>query len=685
MRTQTTLLATIVLWACITSCQTADDPFRWLEDVDGEQALAWVEAHNEQTLTSLQNHPAFDTIYRRSLEIYHSEEAILPWEVRGDFVYDLLQEEQHARGVWRRAPLESYLEGEPDWEVVLDLDALSQAEGENWVFKGAQCLPPAYARCMFRLSRGGSDAAEIREFDVERKAFVEDGFFLPEARTFYEWKDTNALYVATDFGEGTTTESGLPQVVKEWERGTPLKQAKIIFETDSRGAWVFPWVERAGGRSYALIIHKASRYETILFALNESQLRELRIPGDARIRIHPGLGMLVILLKSDWTVGGATYPEGALLCIDYERFLAGYRNFELVFTPQERAHVFSFSVTESLLLVSILRDATRQLYRYRRENGHWILDPVDTPEHVNTYHTGQVEGSDQFFLTSEGFLTPPTLSLAREDGTVIRVEQQEPQFDAGPYTVGRIEATSADGTLVPYFIVHRRDMVFDGQNPTLLHGFGGYGMSRVPYYDPVLGAAWLERGGVYVLANIRGGGEFGPSWHRAALREHRQRAFDDFIAVAEDVIARSISSPKHLGIMGHSNGGLLVGAVLTQRPELFNAAVALNPLLDLSRVSDRDELGDAKDPNDWEYMRKYSPYHNVSPRKTYPKALFVTARTDDRAPPGDARKMAARMEETGHSVYFYEAKEGGHGGGVTPHQRALRNALIFTYLLDQLR
>jgi prolyl oligopeptidase len=538
---------------------------------------------------------------------------------------------------------------------------------------------------MVRLSRGGSDAAEIREFDTERKTFVEDGFLLPEARTFYEWKDANALYVATDFGEGSTTETGLPQVVKEWQRGTPLSQATMIFETDFRGAWAFPIVEWGNGRHHALINHRVSRYETIRLALNEGRLQEIPLPRDARIRINPGLGTLVTLLASDWSVAGATYPEGAVLSIDYEGFLTGDRQFEVVFLPEERAQVLSFSNNGNLLLVNTLRDAAPRLLRYRRENERWTLDPLATPEHVNTLLFGWIGSSDQFFFTSEGFLTPPTLNLAREDGTVIRVRQQAPQFDAGQYTVSRNEATSPDGTRIPYFLVHRRDMVSDGANPALLDGYGGYGISRLPQYDPTLGAQWLERGGVYALANIRGGSELGPSWHRAAQRENRQRAFDDFVAVAEDLIARGISSPQHLGIMGHSNGGLLVGAVLTQRPELFKAVVALNPLLDLSQVSDRDELGDAEDPRDWEYMKQYSPYHNLSPQITYPEVLFVTSTTDDRAPPGDARKMAARMEDMGHPVSFYEVGEGTHGGGVTLHQQATRDGLIFAYLLDQLR
>jgi prolyl oligopeptidase len=535
---------------------------------------------------------------------------------------------------------------------------------------------------MVRLSRGGRDAAEIREFDMERRAFVEDGFFLPEARTFYEWKDANTLYVATDFGEGTTTRYGWPRIVKVWKRGTSLDEAQVLFEADSTDRMALPIVERFGGRSYHLIVHVVSRYETNHFVLENGQLIRLDMPGDARIR--PTKDQLVILLNSDWIIGEANYAQGTLLSIDYDDFLSGSRDFEVIFEPDERAHVNFFEAMENFLLVNMLHNARSELYRYRREDGRWTPERVAAPDYTSTYLASWDRSSGRFFFTFQGFLTPPTLGLARNDGTVVRVRHQPAFFEVESFIVMQHEATSRDGTKIPYFIVHHREMKRDGHNPTLLYGYGGYRTPMLPSYEPVVGTAWLERGGVYVLANIRGGGEFGPRWHQAALRENRQRAFDDFIAVAEDLIARDITSPKHLSIMGHSNGGLLVGAVFTQRPDLFNAVACLNPVLDLQDVRD-DELGDADNPDDWAYMKKYSPYHNVSRDKAYPRVLFITGRTDDRVPPGDARKMAAKMEGMGYDVYFYESEEGGHGGAVSVEQRAFRNALIYSYLLNQLR
>jgi prolyl oligopeptidase len=670
--------------------QTAEDPYRWLDEVEGEKALAWVAAHNEQTLAALQAYPAFEAIYSKNLEIYSSAEDLSVPQIRGDYVYDLWQDEEHERGLWRRTLLDSWVSGDASWETLLDLDSLDVAEGTEVRNPGRVCLPPEYTRCMVSLSRGGRDAAEVRELDVERKAFVEGGFVLPEARSSYAWKDANTLYVATDFGEGTTTEFGWPRIVKEWRRGTSLDEAAVLFVADSSDVLVFPYIEHARGRSYVIVVQeRLAQMEYELFALANDRLIRLDIPPDAWSRIHPGMGQLILLLKSDWPVGETTYPQGALLSIDFDGFLEGSRDFEVIFTPDERSHVWEFEPTKSLLLVNMLRDAHLGLYWYRREAGRWVPQRVRSPQYANTYYVSFDRASDNFFFGSSGFLTSPTVSLAREDGTVVQVKSEPPAFDVDSFTVNQYEATSRDGTQIPYFIVHHHELQPDGLNPTLLYGYGGYGQSVIPDYDPDIGTAWLERGGVYVLANIRGGGEFGPSWHRAALREGRQRAFDDFIAVAENLIARGITSPRHLGIMGHSNGGLLVGAVVTQRPDLFGAVACLNPVLDLSQADQLPdagaEFGNPNDPEDWAYMERLSPYHNVSREESYPEVLFMTSRTDDRVSPGHARKMAAKMEEMGHAVYFYEPEEGGHGGAVSLEQRALRDALIYSYLLAQLR
>jgi prolyl oligopeptidase len=671
MRTQITLFCGLILSSPPASGQTLEDPYQWLEEANGDRALAWVAAHNQRTLSELTARPVFDSIYRKTLEIYRARERVRTPEIRGEYGYDLLRNEEHERGLWRRTPLRSYVSGNPEWETLLDVDSLAEAEGKDWEYGGEDCLGPDYTRCLVRLSRGGRDAEEVREFDVERKTFVRGGFHLPEARNSCVWRDRNTLLVARDFGEGTTTEFGWARIVKEWKRGTPLEDAKVLFEAESPEAWAFPVVERGPDRSYVLIVQEwLKRKEYDLFAQEDGRLIKLNLPPWQSSRIHTDVGQMVLSLKSDWTVGGVTYPGETLLAIDYYSLLEGEPEVEVVLEPDEESHVLSFETsTENVLIAHVLRGSQTESLRFRWEGGRWV----------------QEEATEE----PASFLTPPPLRMVREDGTEMEVPGPKPLFDVEAFTEHRYEATSRDGTRIPYFIVHPRGMELDGHNPTILHGYGGYGTPMLPEYDPVLGTAWLGRGGAYVVAQIRGGGEFGPEWHQAALKEHRQRAFDDFIAVAEDLIAKGITSPEHLGIMGVSNGGLLVGAVLMQRPGLFGAVACLMPVLDLSKADEFPdegaEFGNPNDPDDWAYMEKLSPYHNVSSAESYPAVLFLTSRTDDRVGPGHARKMAAKMEALGNAVYFYEPEEGGHSGRGNREQRAFREALIYTYLLGQLR
>jgi prolyl oligopeptidase len=670
MRFHPLLLCALALSNLDASAQTTEDPYGWLDDVEGHRAVDWVAAHNGQTLALLQALPVFDTIYDRNLEIHRARERLSTPEIRGEYTYELWQDGDHQQGLWRRTPLDSWVSGDPDWEVLLDVDSLAEAEGQDWSLVGEDCAPPEYTRCLVALSRGGQDAGEVREFDVEDRAFVEGGFFLPEVRSSYAWKDANTLLVATNFGEGTTTDFGWPRIVKQWERGASLDAAAVLFESESSGARAFPVVERGPDRSYVLIVQEwLARQEYQLFALEDGRLVRLEIPPWVFNRIHPGTGQLTLILSSDWTHHDVTYSEGTLLAIDYGSLLLGDPEVEVVVRPAGRSRPMFFQRTESSLIVHMLSDDREETLRFRRERGQWV----------------QEEGT----ASDLSFLEPPRLDLVRGDGTVVELGSQEPEFDVAAFTEHRYEARSRDGTAVPYFIVHPRDLELDGRRPTLLYGYGGYGEPMLPGYDPILGTAWLERGGVYVLAQIRGGGEFGPAWHEAALRENRQRAFDDFIAVAEDLIARRITSPEHLGIMGRSNGGLLVGAVLTQRPDLFGAVACLNPVLDLSKAHELPdagaEFGDPRDPRDWAYLERLSPYHNLSRHAPYPKVLFMTSRTDDRVGPGHARRMAARMEDLGHAVYFYESETGGHLGIGSLEQQAFRDALVYTYLLSQLR
>ena len=681
-------LALLLLLAAPVTAQ--DDPFLWLEDVEGDSALAWVESRNAETLGALRAGPDFEAVRDRALALLTTDERIAYPSIRGAWLYNFWTDAENPRGLWRRTSWDAYLAGEPDWQTLLDIDRLAEAEGVGWSFAGSTCLAPDYTRCLVRLSRGGADASETREFDVEAQAFVEGGFFLPEAKGAAAWVDENTLLVATDFGPASTTTSGYPRLVKRWTRGTPLEEAETVFEGEATdvGAWAASF--RRGGETVPVVVHRPAFFETAYHVLHGGQFVRLDLPLDA----DPGLvgEHLTVYLRSDWETGGRTYPAGTLLAVDYDDFLAGGRDFETVFAPTGRQTIQSTASTDSYVLVSVLDNVAGRLLRFRHDGERWAEDEVEAPDLGSVNVVSTSEDDDRFFFVYSSFVQPSTLYLAEADGSVQEVAALPAQFDAAGLVVEQHEATSDDGTAVPYFLVRRDDVALDGQSPTLLYGYGGFEVALAPSYNELVGSAWLERGGVYALANIRGGGEFGPAWHRAAQRENRQRAFDDFIAVAEDLVGRGVTSPEHLGIMGGSNGGLLVGAAMTQRPDLFDAVVVSVPLLDMRRyhkllagASWMAEYGDPDDPDDWAFIREYSPYHNVRADADYPVPLFTTTTRDDRVHPGHARKMAALMESMGYPVRYFENTEGGHGAGVTPEQRATAAAVTYSYLWSRLR
>lgn len=619
-----------------------------------------------------------------------SEDRIAYPRVLGDRIYNFWQDAEHQHGIWRRTTWASYLGGDPAWETVLDFDALSEREGIPWAWGGVTCLPPEDRLCMVRLSRGGADAVEIREFDAEAKRFVEDGFGLPEAKGGIAWRGPDELLVTTDFGDGTLTTSGYPRIAKRWRRGTPLEAAEVVFEGAPSDVSVGVGAIETEERVFHVVWHSPRFFESTTHVLgDDGGLTALDAPLDAS-RILTG-EHLVLYLRSAWDTGGRTYPEGSVLAIGYEAFLGGSRDFDVVVEPGPRTTVEDVDRTRDQLLVTTLDEVRGRLWRYRLEDGEWIGERVDAPD----FGTVQVVETDphtnRFFFTYEGFTQPTTLYLVEADGTVREVRRMPEMFDAEGLVVEQREAISADGTRVPYFLVHREEIEADGENPTLLYGYGGFQISRTPGYSATVGKAWLERGGVYAVANIRGGGEFGPAWWKAAQRENRQRAYDDFLAVAEDLIESGVTTPGRMGIHGGSNGGLLVGVAMTQRPDLFDAVVAEVPLMDMRRynrllagASWMAEYGDPDDPADWGFIREYSPYHNLEPDAEYPMPLIYTTTRDDRVHPGHARKMAARMEAMGHPVRYYENTEGGHGRAVTPEQRARMYALMYTYLLERL-
>ena len=668
-----------------------EDPYLWLEDVTGEKQLSWVKERNAVSQKELEGAPGFAALRTRLRSIYDSKDRIPTVNAQGKFLYNFWKDEQHPRGLWRRTTLPEYKKPAPNWELVLDLDALGAAEKQSWVWHGSQCLPPKYERCMVSLSPGGSDAQVVREFDAVKKAFVVPGFTLPEAKSEVSWKDLDTLYVATDFGPGTLTSSGYPRIVKEWKRGTPLAEAKVMLEGDVADVAIFGYREFDHGKTRDWFGRAKTFFSDETSLRDGDKLVKIDKPDDAQLSAWADQALLQ--LRSDWIINEKVYKAGSLLVIPLDALKAGKRDFAVLFEPTPHTSLEAFTGTRTALLITVLEDVKTVIFVATRGKKGWEQKKLDTPA-LGTFSANAYDEdvNDDYWFTETGFTTPSTLSLGTVGKPKREVLKTTPAFfNAAGLEVTQHFATSKDSTRVPYFQVSKAGLVLDGTAPTLLEGYGGFEVSLTPYYDATVGAAWLEKGGVFALANIRGGGEYGPSWHRAALTHNRQRAYDDFAAVAEDLIGRKVTSSPKLGILGGSNGGLLMGVMLTQRPELFGAIVCQVPLLDMKRyhlllagASWMEEYGDPSNPDDWLALSQFSPYQNVKAGLKYPRTLFTTSTKDDRVHPGHARKMVARLLEQGADVLYYENIEGGHGGAADNGQRAQMNALAFTFLAKQL-
>jgi prolyl oligopeptidase len=682
-------VAVVALLPVLALAADATDPYLWLEDILGDKAIAWVKEQNAKSLKELESVKVYKPIYDRTLAILDSQDRIPYPNVRGEMVYNFWQDKDHQRGILRRTSLASYKTATPSWELVLDIDAMAKADNLPWVYKGSECLAPEYRRCMVTLSRGGSDAAEQREFDAAAKGFVQDGFFVPEAKSGVAWKDENTLWVGTNWGEGSLTTSGYPRIVKEWKRGTKLADARPIFETaaSDMGAWPGS-IDTPEGR-YNVVARRETFFAGDTFLGAGDRLIRLDLPSDSDLktvfRDH-----VLLSLRSDWTVGGKTYVAGSLLAGDVDDLLRGSKRFTVLFEPSARVSLAGVATTRDRIVYTTLDNVKSRMYRVGFAEGAWTQEEVALPGLGAAGIAATSDDADLFFYTYEDFLTPDTLYMATA-GQTEKVKSLPAFFDATGIQVTQHEATSKDGTKIPYFLIVPKGYKANGKAPTLLYGYGGYEVSQTPNYNPSLGAAWFERGGVYALANIRGGGEFGPAWHQAAMRENHMRNFEDFSAVARDLIARNVTSPRRLGIMGGSQGGLLVGGTFTLYPDLFNAVVCQVPLLDMQRynkllagASWMEEYGNPDKPDDWAYIQTWSPYHLVRKDVKYPKVFFWTTTRDDRVHPGHARKMVARMTDMGHPVYYYENIEGGHGSGSTNAQRAQISALQYAYLWKML-
>ena len=687
--------------------EPSHDPYLWLEAVHGERALEWVRTRNAESEKLLRARPEYAATHALLLGALNSKDRIPAITRRGDFFYNLWRDDAHKRGLWRRTTLAEYRRAQPAWETVLDLDALAAAEGENWVWGGAISLAPAHTRCLVMLSRGGADATVVREFDTATQRFVEGGFVLPEAKSELSWIDADTLYVATDFGPGTLTTSGYPRVIKRWQRGTPLTAAATVFEGEASDVSVGVAVYRTPGFERTVFSRSLDFYNQRRFLLQGTTLLPFDAPSDAGTTFwHHAAGhddTLLLELRSELVTADRSYPRGSLLAADAAAYLRGERRFDVLFEPTATRSLAGFTTTRSRVIVNVLDNVASRLEEWQRSAGGFERRAVAAP-FPGTLGAGGLADpmlavdplAEHYVLSYTDFVTPESQWLART-GT----DEREPlkalpaMFDATGMTVQQLFATSADGTRVPYFVVwprgHNEAMPADGRTPVLMYGYGGFEIALNPWYSTAYGGAWVARGGAFVVANIRGGGEFGPAWHQAATRENKQRSYDDFIAVAEDLIRRRITSPKHLGIEGGSNGGLLVGATLIQRPDLFNAVACGVPLLDMRRyhrllagASWMAEFGDPDLAADWAFISRYSPYQNVKPGVAYPTVLFTTSTRDDRVHPGHARKMAARLMEFGNPVLYYENIEGGHGGAADNAQAAHLQALEISFMWQQL-
>jgi prolyl oligopeptidase len=670
-----------------------EDPFQWLEDVTGEKPLAWVKERNAESTGELTRSDQFQKLERRILEILDSDARIPAIQKIGPYYYNFWRDAKNPRGLWRRTTLGEYRKPKPDWEIVLDLDALGKEEKVNWVWHGAEPLKPEYKLALVSLSRGGADASVVREFDLTTKAFVKDGYTLPEAKSQVSWRDSESVFVGTDFGPGSLTTSGYPRIVKEWKRGTPLAEAALVLEVKPDDMMASAFRDLTPGFERDVVVRRPTFWTNETFLRREGTLKKIDKPDDARVSLIRE--WLCLQLRSDWTVAGKTYAAGALLATNLEKFLNGDRVFDVLFEPAERRSLVGFSPTRHHVLLTELDNVRSRIYVLTHGEQGWHREPLPGVPDFGEVSVNDVDSdeSDDYFQNATDFLTPTTLALGSVGGGPATTLKQLPEFfDAGGLAVAQHEAVSKDGTSVPYFEVGRKDMVLNGKNPTLLNGYGGFEIPMLPSYRPAVGAAWLEKGGVFVLANIRGGGEFGPKWHKAALKANRHNAYDDFIAVAEDLIRRKVTSPQHLGIQGGSNGGLLMGNMLVRRPDLFGAIVCQVPLLDMRRyhhllagASWMGEYGNPDLPEEWSFIRGFSPYHNVEKSMKYPRTLFTTSTRDDRVHPGHARKMVAKMKDLGHNVIYYENTEGGHAGAADNKQAAFMQALAYSFLWNELK
>ena len=694
-------LGTVAIPARAQQASSAEQPdnYTWLEDIHAERPMAWVKAENARSAAVLEKDPHFATLDAEALKVLESPERLPDPELRNGAVYNTWRDADHVRGIVRRTSLKDYLTAEPHWETVLDYDALAKTDKQSWVGHGLNCLPPEEEFCLVALSAGGEDADTLREFNLKSGKFVDGGFTLSRGKQTVSWVDKDTLLIGRNWGPGTMSEAGYPITVRQWKRGQPLESAVEVYrgEVKDNGYGDNAQVFIDGQGHLAKIVQRnLSTFAQETYLLLPGGPKKLALPLKAYVS---GMldGQLLIELNEDWSPEGQTnkFVQGSVVSLDLAAAEKDPVRLKpaVVFAPTSQEFEQWVATTKNHLIVATLEHVQQRAYVYSfGSDGNWTRKPLPVPDNLTVGSPTFSLTDDRFFVAVEGFLTPPSLWLGDAgDGSFAQAKSQKAQFDASNEVVEQLEATSKDGTKVPYFVVHRKDMHYDGSNPTLLNAYGGFQIAMTPLYRPISGKLWLERGGVFVLANIRGGGEFGPAWHDAGLKTHRQRIYDDFYAVAQDLVTRKITSTRRLGIIGGSNGGLLMGVEFTQHPETWNAVVIQVPLLDMlafehmsAGASWVGEYGSVSVPEERAFLASISPYNQLKPDVQYPEPLIFTTTKDDRVGPVHARKFAARLEEF-HKPFFYdEITEGGHGAGADKKQEARTDAETFTYLMMKL-
>jgi prolyl oligopeptidase len=671
---------------------TPDDPFQWLEDIDAPKSMTWVEGQNARSAKRLEADLRYETFHSEARAIFTAKDRIPSPRFRAGGIDNIWQDAGHVHGIWRHASEASYVTAQPQWETLLDFDALSKAESKNWIWKGADCLKPAQTTCLVALSNGGGDAVELREFNTTSRQFVSGGFRLPEGKQNVEWIDASSLVASREWTPGEVTNSGYGYVVKIVPRDGEPREVFRGQKTDVSAAPIV--LHGDGGKADALMVRRGvTFFESEFSLLTEKGPVRIPLPLKADYQTYVD-GRVVFVLKEPWR----TFKAGALIAYRLkdlqqpQRTDAPWAAPELIFQPGPRQAIENVASTKSRLAVVLLEDVKGAVDVYDFVTGHPKARRLALPKDANINLVDAADDSDELFATVEGFLDPTSLWLAdAATGKVAKLKTLPARFDASKDVVEQYWAASTDGTKIPYFVVRAKAAKLDGSTPTIMYGYGGFEVAKPPVYLPEMGKIWLERGGAYVIANIRGGGEFGPAWHDAVLREKRQLSFDDFAAVARDLAARKITSARRLGIYGRSNGGVLTTVSMTQHPELWNAIVVESPLVDMLRYNHLSagaswvgEYGDPDVPADRAFIEKYSGYQNLKAGVKYPEPYITTNTRDDRVHPGHARKFAARLEAMGIPYLYYEQTFGGHANDADPELNARRWARHYVYLAQKL-